>query len=136
MSEPTSTKLEPTSTVPRSCPFCGWSGIHMRRKTQLRETVTGLKYMRGYDQFDPYSLGYSGQDFCEEPCYDYRFGIRFYCGRCRAETRYVWGEWHLPTEDEAEVFDSLPHACERFNPEEERDTINKAVAAWNRRAEQ
>lgn len=107
----------------------------MRRKTQLRETVTGLKYMRGYGQFDPYSLGYVGEDFCEEPCYDWRFGIRFYCGRCRAETRYVWGDWHLPTEDEAEVFDSLPHACERFDQDEEQATINKALAAWNRRAE-
>ena len=113
----------------KPCPFCGWDGIHMRRKTQMRKSVTGFMYMRGYDQF------YAGQYFSEEPCYDYRFGVRFYCGRCRAETPYVWGEWHLPTEDEVETFDDLPHACERFDPDEERATIDKAIAAWNRRAD-
>ena len=119
----------------KSCPFCGWSGVHMRKMTQMRESVTGFTYMRGYDQFDPYSFGYVGQDFREEHCYDYRFGIRFYCGKCKAETPYVWGEWHLPDEDDVETFDDMPHACERFSPDEERETIDKAIAAWNRRAE-
>ena len=105
----------------------------MRKKTRMRESVTGFTYMRSYDQFDPYSLGYVGADYREAHCYDYRFGIRFYCGKCRAETPYVWGKWHLPTEDEAETFDDMPHACERFSPEEEQATINKAIAAWNRR---
>lgn len=115
------------------CPFCGWNGIHMRKKTQLRESVTGLMYLRGYPQFNPFSLGYEDTEYHEEHCYDYRFGIRFYCGRCRAETPYVWGEWHLPTEDEAEMFDDLPHACDRFSPDEERATIDRAIEAWNRR---
>lgn len=119
----------------KHCPFCGWSGIHMRKKTQLRESVTGLMYERGYPQFNPFILGYEDTEYHEEHCYDYRFGIRFYCGKCKAETPYVWGEWHLPTEDEAEMFDDLPHACERFSPDEERTTIEKAIAAWNRRAE-
>ena len=35
----------------------------------------------------------------------------------------------------SETFDDLPHACERFDPDEERVTIDKAIAAWNRRAE-
>ena len=115
------------------CPFCGWNGIHMRKKTRMRESVTGLTYMRGYDQFHPVSLGYVGQEFREEHCYDYRFGIRFYCGKCKAETPYIWGEWHLPTKDEAETFDDMPHACERFDPDEEQATIDKAIAAWNNR---
>lgn len=109
----------------KPCPFCGWRGIHMRKKTRMRESVTGFMYMRGYD----------GQDFREEHCYDYRFGIRFFCGKCKAETPYVWGEWHLPIEDDIETFDDLPHACERFDPDEERATIEKAIAAWNRRAD-
>lgn len=117
----------------RPCPFCGWQKIHMRKKTQMRESVTGFTYMRGYDQFDPVSLGYTGQEFREVHCYDYRFGIRFYCGKCKVETPYVWGEWHLPTEDEAETFDDMPHACERFDPDEEQVTIDKAIAIWNRR---
>lgn len=129
------TEYDGVRTELLSCPFCGWHGIHMRKKTQMRESVTGLMYMRGYDQFDPYSLGYVGADYRKEHCYDYRFGIRFFCGKCKAETPYVWGEWHLPTEDEAETFDDMPHACERFSPEEEQATINKAITAWNRRVD-
>lgn len=122
-----------TTTEPLSCPFCGHDGIHMRKKTRMRKTVTGLKYMRGYDQFHPISFGYVGADYREEDCYDYRFGVRFYCGKCRAETPYVWGEWHLPTEDEVETYDDMPHACERFDPEQEHETVDAAIALWNRR---
>ena len=117
-----------------SCPFCGHTGIHMRRKTQMRETVTGLRYMAEEDLFDSVSLGWSGVRQYERACYDYRFGIRFWCGRCRVSPPYVWGEWHLPTEDEAEEYTALPHACDRFDPEVERKTIEMARERWNRRA--
>ncbi len=111
----------------KPCPFCGHTGIHMRRKTQKRESVTGFKYIAGRYVFDQYSE-------YEESCLDYRFGIRFYCGKCHISPRYVWGEWHLPTEDEVEDYDELPHCCERFDSEQEAATIEMARELWNRRA--
>ncbi len=117
------------------CPFCGHKGIHMRRKTQKRESVTGFKYMAGRDAYDPRTLGWVDLDEYEASCLDYRFGIRFYCGRCHISPLYVWGEWHIPTEDEVEDYDALPHCCDRFDPNQEADTIERAMRLWNRRAE-
>lgn len=117
------------------CPFCGHSGVHMRKKTQMRVSVTGLTYIETHDAVSQEGFPVFGAYQNERPCYDYRFGVRFYCGKCRIETPYVWGEWHLPTADEAEEFDALPHACERFDAEQESDIIGRAAEIWNTRAE-
>lgn|GEM_PF-5888582 len=118
----------------KPCPFCGHDGVHLRKKTDMRQSVTGLKYMHSEDVLHPLYYGFIGTEQTERECYDYRFGVRYYCGRCGISPRYVWGEWHLPTEDEAEEFDALPHACDRFDEEQERESIEKARELWNRRA--
>ena len=117
----------------KSCPFCGYGEIRMRKKTQCRRTVTGLTYINTESILHPLYGGFIGTEQMERDCYDYRFAVRFYCGRCRCETPYVWGEWHLPTEDEAEEYDALPHCCERFDEEQECEAISRAMGIWNRR---
>lgn len=119
----------------RKCPFCGHTGIHMRKKTHMRESITGFKYVATEPHYHPLTYGQDGTIQHERNCYDYRFGIRFYCGKCHISPPYIWGEWHLPTKEEAEEFDDLPHACERFDPQQEMETIDKAKSIWNRRAE-
>lgn len=116
------------------CPFCGHHGIHMRKKTQMRATVTGLTYIATYDGVDQQGFVVPGAYEEVKTCYDYRFAVRFYCGKCRVETPYVWGDWHLPTPDEVETYDDLPHCCERFDEEQERDAIERAKSIWNNRA--
>lgn len=118
----------------KPCPFCGHSGIHLRKKTQMRESVTGKTYIAERDIFHPVSLGWVGVDQYERTCPDYRFGVRFYCGRCGISPLYEYGEWHLPEDDEIETYCDLPHCCERFDEERERDTIERAKAKWNQRA--
>lgn len=117
------------------CPFCGHTGIHMRRKTRTRESTSGLRYDRdmGCPYDDPLAGHYYGPVYKSMPCLDYRFGFRFYCGRCGASPYYVWGEWHIATEDEVDEYDLLPHCCDRFDEEEEAATIERARGMWNRR---
>ena len=124
--------LEPTMTKLLPCPFCNHDGIHLRKKTQKRESKLTYEHWSGeytgYGQYVPLA-------HCVViPMTDYRFGVKFYCGKCGASQRYVWGEWHLASKDEAEEYQDMPHRCELFNSEQEHETIEKAIAAWNRRA--
>ena len=111
----------------RKCPFCEYDGIHMRRKIKKRLSVTKATCIieQGY-----------GPDW-EAPVMDWRFGVKLYCGKCGASLRYIWGDWHIPDEDEIETFDAIFYSLpNQFDNYEFKDAIiAEAVAAWNRRAE-
>lgn len=113
--------------VLKPCPFCKHDGIHMRRKIKKRLSVTKATCIieQGY-----------GPDW-EAPVMDWRFGVKFYCGRCGASLRYVWGDWHVPDEGEIETFDAIFYELpQQFDSYEHKGAIiAEAIAAWNRRAE-
>jgi len=111
------------------CPFCGHTGIHMRKKTKTRTSVTGkMAYIASDDYWAP---GYDAH------VSDWRYGVRFYCGRCGASPYYTWGEWHIPDDDEIEMYgDVCFNISNQFDSYEDKDRIiAEARDTWNRRAE-
>ena len=111
------------------CPFCGHTGIHMRKKTKTRASVTGkMAYIASDDYWAP---GYDAH------VSDWRYGVRFYCGRCGASPYYTWGGWHIPDDDEIEVYgDVCFNISNQFDFYEDKDRIiAEARDTWNRRAE-
>lgn len=110
----------------KPCPFCGYGKIHLRRKSETRESVTGAKALITQAW---------GPDY-EVPVADWRFGVKYYCGKCYASTGYQWGGWHVPTEGEIETYeDYLYNIPYQFDHYESRDeVIREAAEAWNTRA--
>jgi len=111
----------------KPCPFCGYKGIHFRRKSGTRESVTGAMADIAQDWGPSY----------EAHVADWRFGVKCYCGRCRANTGYQWGKWHIPTESEIDCYGDIAFRIpEQYDSYEYRDDIvEAAIAAWNRRAD-
>lgn len=110
----------------KPCPFCGWDGIHQRHKLDCRDTASGATCVVENEWGHDYELVVR----------DYRFGVKYWCGRCKASTGYAWGVWHIPDEDEIETFgDVYFNLMTLWNEDEQRDAVNEAIAAWNRRAD-
>jgi len=107
-----------------SCPFCGGKA-HFRYKTKLRVNEDIPPAIRTAPDF-----GWGEHDYVEN-VYDRRYGIQVWCGRCKTKTPYVWGDWHIPTQDE---IDEGKHGTELFNLSEELEALNKCIGLWNRRA--
>ena len=111
----------------KPCPFCGYGKIHLRRKSETRESVTGAKALITQAWGPDYEVDVA----------DWRFGVKYYCGKCYASTGYQWGGWHVPTEGEIETYeDYLYNIPYQFDHYESRDeVIREAAEAWNTRAE-
>ena len=111
----------------KPCPFCVYEQIHLRRKSETRESVTGAKALITQTWGPDYEVHVA----------DWRFGVKYYCGKCYASTGYQWGGWHVPTEGEIETYeDYLYNIPYQFDHYESRDeVIREAAEAWNTRAE-
>lgn len=109
------------------CPFCGYKGVYLRRKSDTRESVTGAVATISQEWGPDYDAHVS----------DWRFGVKCYCGRCHASTGYQWGKWHVPTESEidcyGDIFFRIPNQYDGYEHRAEVEAA--AIAAWNRRAE-
>lgn len=115
-----------------SCPFCGYKKVHIRTKTAIRPAYdeSGNPVTHHVEEYVT-AAGHAGFMGCDVAVYDGRMGAQAWCGKCKAKTKYYWGEWHKYEDDGLE--DYPRHWTYEFHDEPDKEAIAQAIEAWNRR---